>query len=200
MPRRTPPERVVVSLFVNGNGASRAIYESVAEISLQLCAVPLTENLWECQAHKDDNSAEKQCNWVLKGRSRKIGQKTYCDELVCRGGMFCESHSSNETTQEAVTRQEMRTENNAASGAVSPVSHVGLIGQPACLIAMGKKSDMERIAKNKSNWEEVLRKCRDAFPSLYDMAIVEPGFDVPEEMYGDLPEYLKRNDFVRCTA
>ena len=46
MLRRTPPERVVVSLCVYKNGASRAIYESVADISLQLCAVSLTENLW----------------------------------------------------------------------------------------------------------------------------------------------------------
>ena len=59
--RRTPPERVVVSLCVYENGASRAIYEPVADISLQLCAVSLTENLWAWIAHEKDNSDGELC-------------------------------------------------------------------------------------------------------------------------------------------
>ena len=79
MLRRTPPERVVVNLCVNGNGASRAIHESVADTSLQLCAVSLTENLWAWQAHKDDKSAGKRCNWIPTGRSRRSQRGSYRD-------------------------------------------------------------------------------------------------------------------------
>ena len=71
MPGRTPPKRVVVSLCVYENGASHAVHELVADISLQLCAVSLTENLWAWQAHKEDKSAGKLCSMVRTGRSRR---------------------------------------------------------------------------------------------------------------------------------
>jgi hypothetical protein len=64
MPQQTPPERVLVSLCVYKNGVSCVFHESVADISLQLCAVLLTENLWTWQAHEEDNSDGRLCSWI----------------------------------------------------------------------------------------------------------------------------------------
>ena len=170
MPRRTPPERVVVSMCVNGNGASRAIYESVAYIPLQPRAVSLTESLWAWQAHEVDKSARKRYNWIPTGRSRRSqrGNKKSCSKLVETGGMLCKLHCKHDerTLLKGVSRQGNRTENNTAPGPGSVGSYIETTGETACFNFRGKKFEAKRIAANKSKWEDVLSKFCAEYPHV----------------------------------
>ena len=197
MPRRTPPERVVVSLYVNGNGANRATYESVEYISLQLCVVSLTETLWAWQAYKADTRPGKLCSWVSTGRSRSSQRS--CPNPVKNCGMFCKVHCKHDAKSSAgdALRQENGAKNDVAVVSGSNSSSAGMTGEAACLGFKAKLYDAERKAENKIKWEEVFCKCCDAFPDLCEYARTEPGFDVRGEMYGDFPEHVQRKGFVR---
>ena len=91
MPRRTPPQMVVVSQCMYKNGVSHAFHELIADISLQLYAVSLTENLWAWQAHKKDNGGGKLCSWISYRRIWNPDRRG-CSALVVAGCMFCKSH------------------------------------------------------------------------------------------------------------
>ena len=192
MPRRTPPERVVVSLYVNGNGASRAILELVSYISLQLCLVSLTEILWAWQAYRGDKRPGKKCCWLSTGRLR--GAQASCSKLVVNFGNFCEDHQDANSSAGDSSSQENGAKDDAASvsGSDSDASNAGTTGAPACFDFHAKLYDTQRKAENKTKWEEVLCKCHDAFPALYEYARKEPGFDVRDEMFGELPEHVSK--------
>ena len=63
LPRRTPPERVVVSLCVNGNGASRAILESVDHVvSSATTITPYSGG--NCGCRRNPPGRAVSCPWI----------------------------------------------------------------------------------------------------------------------------------------
>jgi hypothetical protein len=86
--------------------------------------------------------------------------------------MFCKLHCKHDERilPKHVSRQGNDAKKNAATGSGSVDSYTETTGEAACFNFRGKEFDAERIAANKSKWEEVLCKCRDAFPALYAYA------------------------------
>lgn len=200
MPRRAQPESVVLSMCVNGNGTSCAIHEPVADISLQLYAVSLTKNLWAGQAHKEDKGAGKRCSWVHIGKTRR-GEQKRCSEVVVAGDMFCKVHRKchEGPLSTDVSRQEIIADNNAVRSPGSIDSITETAGNPAIFNYMGRKIDAERKSANKTKWENILSKFCAEFPRLEIYARTNPSFDMPDEMYDDLPEDLNW-EFVHVRA
>ena len=93
-----------------------------------------------------------------------------CSELVKDGGMFCKLHCKHDEIRlpENAFRQENGAKNDAAAVSGSDASYAGTTGEAACFNFRGKKFEAERIAANKSKWEQVLCKCCDASPALYE--------------------------------
>ena len=158
--------------------------------------VSLTETLWAWQAYKADTHLGKLCSWVSTGRSRRSQRS--CPNPVKNCGMFCERHCKHDAKSSAgdALRQENGAKNDVAVVSGSNSSSAGTTDKAACFVFRAKLHDAERKAEYKSKWEDVLRKCCDAFPTLCEYARNEPRFDVRGEMFGDLPEHVIKKGFV----